>query len=235
MTRERTILTSAIFLTSVIAGVIVAFVAFGRGPGLVGTAEAAADTYVLSDFQVIHPYVPTPPGETPNDVSNGDQTRAGVGFTAAWSGSRYPGEVMCNVDLTDGSGAVVGSAQFLGSYDTPMAVAPYLPVPVSGKPVSASGSCESGDYAGGPGYTFDNMNIQLSEEGGTSILSFTAHEVVEDAGVRTCEVRVELLSGDVLTYTLAFEGPDGSDLEQGANATPGQIKDASITCRPIES
>ncbi len=201
-----------------------------------GIAEAqgasGTDSYSVSSFHIQYPFV-VAAGTSP------DMARAGVTFNARWSGSRFPGNVWCSIVLKDASGAVVGTSRFLASYDTPTAVAPPVTVDVSAAPASADGSCESGTYVAGPGYTFDNLRVEANTQDtiqGQSAITFTAHWATPgvDPSERTCALNVLSTDGQTQTSAFGYEAPDGTDATFGAAVPPDQVKDAWVTCTELK-
>jgi len=230
--KSRTLAAVAVVLSiGSLAGVTAANLVFrGRASLLVGEAKAATtgETYLLSDFAVEYPYVPLDPRDAP------DPTRAGVSFTAVWSGDTFPGEAPCVVTLRDDTGEVVGSIEFPASFASEPAT-PVFPVEVSDQPVAADGSCEQGRYEPGPGYTFDDLTVEPSDQAGFTTLRFVAHWATQaHPNWRSCEFRVTLTDGSSLVHEFGFSAPDGTVHEEYARVSPDQVKDAIVTCQEVK-
>lgn len=99
-------------------------------------------SYELSNFRIQYPYVDPRDeySETPVDRSN----QAAVAYDSVWASDTFPGTAECVVVLYGGKGQVVGRAEFeLKNYSrrTPGGRAFWPPTTVTGRPVSADGSC----------------------------------------------------------------------------------------------
>ncbi len=241
------VVAGSVVLGAVVGSVLLLQSGFHKGPVLPASeghihrgvpissppASSSPDTYLLSEFRVEYP------DEHGAGSASPDMARAGVTFNARWSGSRFPGNVWCSIVLKDASGAVVGTSRFLASYDTPTAVAPPVTVDVSAAPASADGSCESGTYVAGPGYTFDNLRVEANTQDtiqGQSAITFTAHWATPgvDPSERTCALNVLSTDGQTQTSAFGYEAPDGTDATFGAAVPPDQVKDAWVTCTELK-
>jgi hypothetical protein len=230
MSRRRFVMSTTVLSMGILAGAVLASLVFGgRALSFVGDAIATptGETYLLSDFTIEYPYVSLEPS------AETDAAKAGVSFTAQWSGDGFPGEAPCVVTLRDGAGDVVGSTEFPASLASEPAT-PHFPVSVSGPPVSAEGTCGEGRYDPGPGYTFDDLTIAQSDDAGVTVFRFVSHWATEGhPNWRSCQFQANLDDGTVLTHTFGFSAPDGALYEEYARVGPDQVRDATVTCREV--
>lgn len=231
MRRSNALAAVGVLGAGLLIGVSLAnFAVRGRAPLLVGSAGAATtgETYVLSGFKVEYPYVPLDP------TADSDPTRAGLSFTAVWSGASFPGEALCTVTLINGAGDTVGSVEFPASFASEPAM-PVFPVEVSDRPASAEGTCDDGTYEPGPGYIFESPTIEASDKGGWTLFRYVTHWATEThPNWRTCGFQVTLNSGSTLTHEFGFSAPDGTVHEEYAQVSPEEVRVASVTCREVE-
>lgn len=237
MQQRRWVVGACVLTASYLLGAGVGYSTV-RDSSFTGTqrAEAATGaTYLLSGFEILYPYTPTPRGSPPAADAPADASRAGVGFTATWAGSEFPGEVWCEVALADRAGNAVGTQRFLAAYPSQLANPPYLPVEVSSPAVSASGSCEDGVHVPGPGYSFSNLEVRPAARAGWSTVGLTAQWVDDvNPSWRSCVLTTTLGDGTIIRSEFGFAGADGTRVTQDVPASTGNVRDASIACSEVK-
>jgi hypothetical protein len=233
--RKATVGVVALAAGAAVGGALWAGAAGGMGPGIRSAAAQeveGTDTYILSDPQIRYPFHPTPPGQEviPGTV---DPTQAGVSFAAAWSGTRFPGEVWCTAILRDAAGQVVGTERFSAAGLAPAGRFGWVRVEVSGEPVSAEGSCEPGSYAPGPGYVVEQLHVEAAGPK-TSVARGTIRWASEGyPSARVCELRAALADGGDHVFRFTLDAPDGTAYEESIPASVDRVRDVSVTCSEI--
>lgn len=214
-----------------IAGIALA----SQRSGALQPAEPGQDTYLLSGFEVIYPYVdPDVPG------SKAETDQAGVTFDARWSGTTFPGSAQCETTLTDASGSTVGSLRFQ-FMSTPPATqqASPLPVDVKGAPTAASGFCAAGVTPQvSLTYSFTDLSVAATAAGTTMgpgpVLEATAHwpGPPSDGIVQVCRAEIIMSDGTIDAYAFTLSVPDGAALKLRLPARFAGATDPTISCAP---
>lgn len=230
--RQR-VLVLGIVVVSCIGGAILSGPVFSPSLAVSGSPEnhefeparPGENTYLLTDFAVVYPFVDPITGEK-------DETEAGVRYTPLWSGDEYPGAVACEVILRDQSGAVVGKHLFgLDSASPVTESVGFEPMSVDAGPDTASGSCEMGDAPDGPGYRFEGpLSIGAGDEG-WALIEFYVTWAAEDPGTRSCTAFVTTRDGETIEVDhFTINVPNGGDFVVGAKMDSLSIVDADVQC-----
>lgn len=115
-------------------------------PALTPPPRAASlpqPSYELSNFRIQYPYVD--PRDEYVEPSVDRRTQAAVSYDSVWAGDSFPGLADCVIVLYGEAGQLVGRMEFeLKNYSprAPGGNAFWPMIEVSGRPVSAGGSCE---------------------------------------------------------------------------------------------
>jgi hypothetical protein len=170
-------------------------------------ARPGQPTHVLSDLEIEYPYLVASDGSggrLPDDDCRPqkqecrlDPTRAAVTYGVAWAGDEFPGDTRCRITLEDASGEEVGARTFSLTVLDPSLVRPRLTetaIEVDREPSSASAACEAGDYAPGPGYRLDLMEIRRRGPQRTQLI-FEVVFLVPEPDTRMCHLVVHLDDG----------------------------------------
>lgn len=226
---KTSIKTQIAIVAFALLGITAAFLVMERN---LPTVSAAQPGYSLSSFEITYPY------DDPRETVAPDPTKAAVSFLSNWT-SGYPGNVPCQVELKDATGSSVGELFFELDNATDGARAIPMPVDVSGKPDSATGSCGTSDYRPGPGYVFRGTDMKASSRtdghiGGTEVSFEVAWEQDVDPGMRTCYLKISRTDGSQdpehrLDINLA-QGPESFFIA----GDPESIRTARVNCGPLE-
>jgi len=205
-----------------------------------GGAAGATHRLILSDVTVRYPFSAAPEGAVvEEDDPSLDPSMANVFFTATWSDDRWPGEVWCTFEAFDAGGEIVGRERVLvgAPIQARTGRLPGFGMPVSAEPVSATGSCEETDYVypDGPGYVFDDVQVEPSRGVGAEIRATVRWATTVDPGPRACTVEVTSVDGTVTTVAeFTLQGPDGYRTDLAVIAMPAdRVDSAQIDCRPL--
>jgi hypothetical protein len=219
---KKVVVIAVVFVLSLLGGVLA-----GLG-GQESIAGPEGETYLLGDFEIQYPFV----DDLTDEVDKG---RAGVVYSAAWSGA-YPGELPCTITLTDADGNVVGERQFLLTSALRFAPAeePFKPVTVSSAPTAATGGCEGGEAPRGSGYIFGAPEISKSDVAGRAELKYDVSWAGEsNPGQRMCTLEVVRATGatELISFGLFLGEPSGS-ISLVPPVGVRQIADTAVDCRP---
>lgn len=206
-----------------------------RGSGRADAQERSLNTYLLTDLLVSYPYAST--------FAEGDEGRlAGVSFIPRWSGPNYPGRAECHLILRAADGVIVGETDISVSVPEPHRTrTPWTPVPVSGSPAFAEGSCSEAIYEPGQGYSFEFLGATRADDAVSgnaipdSVLKFRTSWIGSDhPGLRRCEFTVFIRGGEALNvgpYNVSVGQPvyDGFDTSV-PQTDPSTITGATASC-----
>jgi hypothetical protein len=197
------------------------------------------DTYALSAFRIVFPY-----DSARSDVSPSHDAAA-VTFTTRWPDTGFPGGAKCRLSLSGSGGEEVGTLHFQLISGTDGTTSRPMLVPVSGRPISAEGSCQDDpdETSIGSGYLFTGpTSITTSANSITGEVIPGLSEVVFDVrwerpgqnpGMRTCFLVVTRTDGThdaPLEYgMLVGEGALTFDVK----GAPDTVADARATCGPF--
>ena len=213
-------------------------------------------TYILSDFLILYPFREADQmfGSQKQADAWCEKTilagrcrvrhdRAGVAMRWSWSSSRFPGNVECRTTLYDEHGTIVGKE--IWNLSSAQRVQPLpghpvgrrgfaVPIEVDGEPVRADGSCEAGQYPGGPGVevTFAGTKERESPAGGSyQVMLFDAKQLDEHSDLQMCRLTVRFENGKVERTRFGTNQGEGRWEVPTEHPTSERIEDASIKCR----
>lgn len=189
-------------------------------------AAANGDSYTLNDFTVQYPYL------DPRSDLVPDESLAGVEYTAAWTGTRFPGPARCQIALRDTAGEVVGTKDFTLESGGQSFRSDFEPVNVSGIPESAEGACGPGNYPEGSGYAIESSGVTASGPG-RARMDFTVQWTTPSfPGMRSCELIVSLRNGQTESFGpfSVSVGREGQEISLTPPVDAAAIKDADFRC-----
>jgi hypothetical protein len=211
--RSRRRIASVVAATVLVVGVVLPLRQLSRlGDERETTAASQPwrETYVLSRFRVIYPFVDRS-GSDGSAVP--DLTKAGVAYESAWSGGTYPGEAPCSIELFDKHGGRVGSQSFNFATLTPLVHHDaVIGIPFDGAPpVSADGTCGPATPPGPGTYVFTDLRVVT--DGDDRLVADVAWSSDEPPLTQSCIASFSMADGahDERSFTL--------DAGQGADVT----------------
>ncbi len=178
-------------------------------------AAPGEDTYVLSEFRITYPFADS---IVPGAATRSDQ--AGVAYTARWSGQTYPGEAKCEIQLFAADGSTVGVVRFSNdSGAAPFTPGP-MPVPVAGRPATATGLCAAGVKPDATAsYSFTDValvraDMDLVVEGDELVLHAIAHwaDGVRP-GMHQCSTVLAFPDGTSQSFTFGIDVGEGDAID----------------------
>lgn len=221
-------------------------------------AKDGEPTYELFDLEILYPWAPV--DSRPVSAAERDRycsirsewecghrrEQAGLSYRWRWATKKYPGEVQCEVTLSDANGSVVGRTTWgLSGLETTSRGSHVAGVRVSGRPVAARAACEAGAYEPGPGVDVEFVRAGTWTptyiEGTTPppdriLLVFEATARAEDhVGSRMCFMTVWFESGRRETAEFTTNRGEGTWRYETGYPTSDPVVDAKMRCRAIRA
>lgn len=234
---ERTRISRTTFVVTAVIGISLGTIMMLR----LG-AQAQGAGYVLTDFEIVHPY------DDPRvDVPPADDLAA-VSFVAHWPESGFPGTADCQLTLTGADGKDVGSMSFNLVSGTDGGASGPIIATVSGKPISATATCadtsDPGEDSSGSGYVVTGPTEiaapvdPATKETIAGVTDLQFDVKWENAGVspgmRSCQLVVERTDGtiDAPIDFLMLSGEE--PITKRVDGPPDTVSGARITCGPVK-